>query len=198
MKVNGKYFYGNEVSAYGQEHNRVDYATLAKSFDAVLNNDIMNKTYDIGYWEPITSDTYYEDYKGNIYTQEERDEKLEELEERKEELEESIEMITDEIDNITDEETNDGILSELKRDLAGTENALADVNEDIEALNEEHYHEVYQWYIVDNNGAEILEEINEVLYYNEELDIYLWGVTHWGTSWDYVLTNIECNAAENE
>ena len=54
------------------------------------------------------------------------------------------------------------------------------------------YHEVFQWFIVDDNGARILQELtDEVLYYNEELDMYLWGVTHYGTSWDYVLTNIK-------
>lgn len=55
--------------------------------------------------------------------------------------------------------------------------------------------EVYQWYIVSDGGAELLQYwTDEVLYYHEELDIYLWGVTHWGTSWDYVLTDIRCNA----
>jgi hypothetical protein len=39
----GKYFYGNEISAYGKKNGFVDYATLAKAFDAVLNNDIMQK-----------------------------------------------------------------------------------------------------------------------------------------------------------
>ena len=52
MFVHGKYFYGNEISEYGQEHNRVDYRTLSKAFDGVLNNDIMGKTEGIvGYWE---------------------------------------------------------------------------------------------------------------------------------------------------
>ena len=52
MFVHGKHFYGNEISEYGQEHGYVDYATLAKAFDGVLNNDIMQKTWDvIGYWE---------------------------------------------------------------------------------------------------------------------------------------------------
>lgn len=49
MFVHGKYFYGNEVSEYGQEHGYVDYRTLAKAFDAVMNNDIIQKTIDIGY-----------------------------------------------------------------------------------------------------------------------------------------------------
>ena len=45
-----KYYYGNEISPYGMENGRVDYGTLSKCFDAVLNNDIMHLTYDIGYW----------------------------------------------------------------------------------------------------------------------------------------------------
>lgn len=54
--------------------------------------------------------------------------------------------------------------------------------------------EVYQWYIVSSSGAEMIQDYtNEILYYHEELDIYLWGVTHWGTGWDYVLTDIPCN-----
>ena len=32
---------------------------------------------------------------------------------------------------------------------------------------------------------------DEIVYYCEELDIYLWSITHFGTSWDYVLTNIK-------
>lgn len=59
--------------------------------------------------------------------------------------------------------------------------------------------EVFQWFIVDDNGAKILQELtDEVLYYNEELDMYLWGVTHYGTSWDYVLTNIKVSIDKKE
>lgn len=54
--------------------------------------------------------------------------------------------------------------------------------------------EVFQWYIVSDSGAQIIQDYtNEILYYHDELDIYLWGVTHWGTRWDYVLTDIPCN-----
>lgn len=54
--------------------------------------------------------------------------------------------------------------------------------------------EVYQWYIVSDSGAQIIQDYtNEILYYHDKLDIYLWGVTHWGTGWDYVLTDIPCN-----
>lgn len=54
--------------------------------------------------------------------------------------------------------------------------------------------EVFQWYIVSDSGAQIIQDYtNEILYYHDKLDIYLWGVTHWGTGWDYVLTDIPYN-----
>ena len=36
---------------------------------------------------------------------------------------------------------------------------------------------------------------DEIVYYNEELDMYVWGITHYGTSWDYVLTDIAIKRA---
>lgn len=54
------------------------------------------------------------------------------------------------------------------------------------------YIEVYQTYIISEEGYRFLRDhTDEIVYYCEELDIYLWGITHFGTSWDYVLTNIE-------
>lgn len=117
LTMHSDYFYGNKVSDYGIQNGYVDYRTLAKAFDAVMNNEIIQKTYEIGCWELVS---------GNDY----------------------------------DEETDT-------------------------------YIEIYQYYIVDDNGAEILQEAEEIVFYNEELDMYVWGVTHWGTSWDCVLTNIQ-------
>ena len=111
-----KYFYGNPISDYGMENGRVDYRTLAKSFDAVLNNQIMEKT-GFENWEIVSGTDY-------------------------------------------DEETDE-------------------------------YYDFYQFYIVSDPGAKILEEAHETVWYNEDLDMYVWGVTHFGTSWDYVLTNIK-------
>lgn len=132
MFVHGKYFYGNEISEYGQKHGYVDYRTLAKAFDAVMNNSIMEKTMEIGYWEQ--------------------------------------------------------------------ESGFVDHTEEVEELEEQqnNYPEIYQYFIVDGQGAEILKEINEIVFYNDALDMYVWGVTHWGTSWDYVLTDIRCNVPYEE
>lgn len=126
MEKQQKYYYGNAISEYGMENGYVDYATLAKCFDAVLNNDIMSLTYDIGSWEQVSG----------------------------------IIDNTDEIEELENEQDNDP--------------------------------EVFQWFIVDDWGARLLQkETNEIVYYNETLDMYLWGVTHYGTSWNYVLTNIK-------
>lgn len=64
---------------------------------------------------------------------------------------------------------------------------------------EEHYAEIFQYYIVSANAVDILKENNEIVFYSDKLDVYVWGVTHWGTSWDYVLTNIKIdNEEENK
>ena len=57
--------------------------------------------------------------------------------------------------------------------------------------------EIFQYYIISPSGAEILQDwTNEIVFYNEDLNMYVWGVTHWGTSWDYVLTEIKLNCDE--
>lgn len=157
------HFFGNEISEYGRQNGRVDYRTFAKAFDAVLNNDIMSKTADIGYWEQES---------GFV-------DNSEEIEELQEQIDELCELITMESTEEADAETFEKI-DELQRQL-----------DELESEQDEQP-EIYQWYIIDDNGAEICKEFNEVVYYNEELDIYLWGVDHYGTSWDYVLTDIPC------
>lgn len=51
--------------------------------------------------------------------------------------------------------------------------------------------DIYQYYIISGSGADFLQNFsNEIVYYDSELDIYVWGITHFGTSWDYVFTDI--------
>ena len=122
FKLAGTYFCGNKISVYGREHNRLDYATFAKAFDAVLNNNIFGMFEG---WELVNGSDY-------------------------------------------DEETEEG-------------------------------QEVFQWFIVSDSGAQMIQDYtNEILYYHDDLDIYLWGVTHYGTSWDYVLMDIPCNCGYDE
>lgn len=162
--VTGEYFFGNKISNYGIENGRVDYATLAKAFNCVLNNTIYNAAWDIDEWEQLS---------GFVDNSEQIDE-----------LREQIETLECEITLNSSDESDAAI------------NARIDaLNEKIDDLEQEQEYtpEIFQFYIVDDNGAEILQEINESVFYNSALDVYLWGVTHWGTSWDYVLTDIPCN-----
>lgn len=166
--IRTNYFYGNEVSDYGKEHKRVDYGTLAKSFDAVLNNGIWSVGWNVGYWERVNGADNSEEI-------EELRERIEELEEEKDELEEG-----------------DLRLEEI-------ENDIAELQEEIEELENYNEPEVFQWYIIDGNGADTLEYwTDEEVYYNEALDMYLWGVTHCGTAWSYVLTDIRIEDEEDE
>jgi hypothetical protein len=73
-----------------------------------------------------------------------------------------------------------------------------EIGEDYDTENDE-YIDVYQYFIVDFSSwtYELMKKYNEqfgnefILYYIDELDMYILGVTHFGTSWDYVLTDIE-------
>ena len=50
------------------------------------------------------------------------------------------------------------------------------------------YDEVYQYYIIDSPDRFEMYT-NELIIYNEELDLYILCVKHYGTSWDYVSAN---------
>ena len=50
--------------------------------------------------------------------------------------------------------------------------------------------DIYQWSIIDGS-AERLTYYDEIIFYDNELDVYVWAITHWGTGWDYVLTDVK-------
>ena len=83
-KLYGTTFYGNEASDYAKEQGYLDYRTLAKAFDAVLNNDIMSITDSngIGYWNQENGDIDNSDEIKELENQ------IEETEERMEEFDE--------------------------------------------------------------------------------------------------------------
>ena len=170
MRVHkSEYFYGNKISDYGLEHGYVDYRTLAKAFDGVLNNGIIENTMDIGYWEQVSGMIDNSDEIQELYNE--------------------IGSIQFDID--IEEYENEEELAEMEKKIEELENK-------IEELENEQYNstEVFQYFIVDDNGAELLSEINEIVFYSEYLDMNVWGVTHYGTSWDYVLTDIKIELDE--
>jgi polyhydroxyalkanoate synthesis regulator phasin len=175
MRVHrSEYFYGNKISDYGLENGYVDYRTLAKAFEGVLNNDIKDKTDGIiGYWEQES---------GMIDNSEE----IQELNDKIAELEFDIKELEESTEKFKDVE-----IEELREKIEELEDEVNELEE-----QQNYPSEIFQYYIVDDNGARILSECNEIVFYNEELDMYVWGVTHWGTSWDYVLTDIKIELDE--
>ena len=175
-KWTSKYFYGNEISEYGLQNGYVDYRTLAKCGDMVLCNDITKLFYNtIGrdYVEPEQVNGYIDN---------------------SEEIEELQEKLNDLKDLLEDAYLIDATIEEI-------ENQIDQLQEEIDELQEEqdNQQEIFQYYIIDDRLAEILQEwTNEIVYYIESLNIYVWGITHWGTSWDYVLTNIKIELGEND
>lgn len=164
------YFYGNKISDYGLENGYVDYATLSKAFDAVLVNDITK--------------LFFVDINGEFNEPEQVNGFIDNSE-RLEEIEEELETLH-----------NETVIENNKTDTPEYEfymNRIEELKEEKEELEREQDStpEIFQYFIISDNGAEILQELtNEIVYYLPAIDCYVWGVTHWGTGWDYVLTDI--------
>lgn len=75
-----------------------------------------------------------------------------------------------------------------------------ELGDDYDEENEQ-YIDIYQYYIVDFDSwrfeeykkylEETKKESNFILWYDNELDIYILGVSHFGTGWNYVPTEIK-------
>ena len=154
------YFYGNKISDYGLENGYVDYATLSKAFDAVLVNDITT--------------LFFADTNGEFNQPDQVNEFVDNYDQ--------IDQLNDRISELMLENDDDSKTDEID-----------ELQERIDELGQEQDNnpEIFQYFIISDNGAEILQELtDEIVYYLPVIDCYVWGVTHWGTSWDYVLTDI--------
>ena len=164
-----KYFCGHLISEYGLQNGRVDYGTLAKSFDAVLCNNITGLFYS------TINNEYVEPEQVNGFI--DNSEQIDALQEQIDELEYNQPSITDDADEYIKIQEQIDALQEQIDELESEQNDAP---------------EIFQYYIISDAGAELLKDLtDEILYYIDYLDIYIWGVTHYGTSWDYVLTDIE-------
>ena len=68
----------------------------------------------------------------------------------------------------------------------------AETHVDWEMMNGTFDSAIFQDYIISEMGATILYELtDEIVFYNEKLDLYVWAIDHFGTSWDYVLTDVK-------
>jgi hypothetical protein len=171
-KLYGTTFCGDEASDYAKEQGYLDYATFAKAFDAVLNNSIMENTCEIGFWEQEN---------GIIDNSEEVVA-----------LKEEITDIENRLEFLTDEEIEEA--QKLQEEI----NSIQEQIEKLEEEQERSYNqEIFQYYIVSDQGAEMIKQYTEdPLFYNETLDMYVWGITHYGTAWGYILTDVKLNCKE--
>lgn len=185
--VYGNHFYGNEASDYGKEMGYVDYRTFSKAFDAVMNNSIMQELESAGYYfEPVQDGS--SDYSDEI----------DELREEADDLETQADDLEEEADD-EEEAENQQHADELRAQAENLRNLAEEKRDRADDLeSEQDAPEIFQFFIVDDAGAEIIQEwTDDPLFYCSALDMYIWGVTHWGTSWDYVLTDIRLNAGED-
>lgn len=113
---------------------------------------------------------------------------------------EELENTIDELENIVcvcgaysaDEEINI-----LRDELEGIEDTISDIEDEIENATPG---EVFQYFLIDERGLELAQEFlpEYPIWHNTTLDLYILGVTHFGTSWDYVLTNVKLELDEVE
>ena len=88
----------------------------------------------------------------------------------------------------------------LCNDIVNVDYELEDIiGKQYDEENQEYY-DIYQYFIVNINDYDIkalreLEQENNddsiLLMYSNILNVYILGVTHYGTSWDYVPTSIK-------
>ena len=157
-----------DFNYYEKENNRVSLANYLNFYEIhmILNNSV---------FDPCEFELYN-------YNQLIEIEKEEIKEEYKEEIIYNIsEAIREsEIYNLWDD------IEEIKEDVLFE--FLQDKEEEIE--ERVFLIDVYQFYIINERDINFLMALGYPIYYNYDKDLYLLGVTHLGTGWDYVLTQI--------
>lgn len=185
-------YYGHALRTFEIENGRVSKATVRDVVGGVRNNGIVEKTreHGIGEWKVVNGSVFiYHDNNGNVYTEEEASEKISELEERIEDTEDRIGDLEEEMDK----DIPDCNLQETEDKINELEQKVECWNTEIETLQEGEVREIYQYYIVPKQGADILlneSKSSELVLYNDELDMYVWCICFYGADWRDVLTDI--------
>ena len=60
--------------------------------------------------------------------------------------------------------------------------------------------DIHQYYLISEKAANILmeESEEEIVFYNDVLNAYIWGITFCGAAWSEVLTDIPLNRSEQD
>lgn len=74
------------------------------------------------------------------------------------------------------------IYEDLSRQVGGMVLANEIVNRLLELINGDLDNEIFQFYIISDSDF-LLEHTDEVVFHDEELDLYIWGIDHFGTAW---------------
>jgi hypothetical protein len=104
-------------------------------------------------------------------------------------------VMANHLPNEVDEDWYSGIIQQPLMDLRleelDKENELTDEQrEQGEGASVTDF-EIYQTYIITQNGAEYLfNHTAELISYSEKLGLWFWHIGHWGTSWSGVHTDI--------
>ena len=80
------------------------------------------------------------------------------------------------IDNLTDDD-----LQLVKDDY------LMDIVDDLDLYD--YYDDIYQYYIIDDHSSDLFIKLQYPVFYSNALNVFVVGITHYGTSWNYILTN---------
>ena len=83
-------------------------------------------------------------------------------------------------------------LSKMVGDCVLNNKITEEYLDDWELISGDYENDIYQYYIISETGANVLMDYtDEIVFYNERLDVYIWAITHFGTAWDYVLTDVK-------
>lgn len=80
------------------------------------------------------------------------------------------------IDNLTDDD-----LQLVKDDY------YMDIINDLELSHDDD--NIYQYFIIDDYSSDLFIKLGYPVFYSNVLNVYVVGITHLGTSWNYILTN---------
>ena len=166
-------FWGVELNEEEIKNKRLSYGTVAKQFDAILCNDILK--IDNSLIDNLESGDFMSYY---INGEETDRETYEELKEKYEDEQSELLFYENWGEDNPKAETLEKRYDELTE--------LLDQFEEIED-------EVFQWFLVGESALCYLKKMGELVFYSDLLGCYVWGVKHWGTSWDYVMTNLKLN-----
>lgn len=87
-------------------------------------------------------------------------------------------------------------IKRLEALIEAVDDRISEYENIISELDKEIYDDVFSYYIIDESGVRILQDYtNELVYYSAKLETYIWGFKRNGTSWSYLLTSIEIDAA---